>query len=479
MNTHEPERVELAGDVKSRGRKRAARPYENRTCITRILLATIAIFYALSGRADARQRVPVLARHAVLGAGAAEADGGIRLTVIVPDSAADRAGLRVGDIVTKIGNDQVRTPTEFLGRVKVQRAGKVVDFDVLRGGSSIKAPVVLTSALNESDPAVKTRYESLAVDGSLRRTLLTLPAHAKGVHPAVLIIGGIGCYSIDNAADHDDAYMRLTRDLGRRGIVGMRLEKSGVGDSQGPPCMTVDLHTEMRSYQLALEALLSDPNADPKRIYIFGHSIGTLIAPRIAEGRHIAGIILAEGVGRNWIEYELANLRRQLELAGQPPDKIDALMHTKEVCMHRLLVDKEAETDIVQSEPACKELNTYPAPPRYLQQAASLNVAEPWMKLFLPVLAIYGTADFITTQADHQRIIDIVNATRPGIATLTLIPEMDHHLDSAGSPQQAYDLRVKQHGTAPYQAELSKAVLDWLCLRERCNARSPAAIWLP
>jgi hypothetical protein len=55
------------------------------------------------------------------------------------------------------------------------------------------------------------------------------------------------------------------------------------------------------------------------------------------------------------------------------------------------------EADIEKSQPACKEMNTYPAPASYLRQAAALNVAEPWMKLGVPVLAIYGTADFITT----------------------------------------------------------------------------------
>jgi pimeloyl-ACP methyl ester carboxylesterase len=179
--------------------------------------------------------------------------------------------------------------------------------------------------------------------------------------------------------------------------------------------------------------------------------------------------VLGAGVGRNWIEYELANLRRQLELDGQAPERVDAMMHIKEECMHRLLVAKEAELDIESGEPACKEMNTYPAPASYLQQAAAMNEAEPWIKLRLPVLAIYGTADFITTQADHQRIVDMVNANRPGLAILTLIPGMDHHLDAAGTPQQAYDLRIKQHGMAPYEAEFSKAVLDWLCRHEQCS----------
>lgn len=434
-----------------------------------LFAAILTIMFAAGEHADAQRKNSSLPRHAVLGAAAAEADGGIRITLIAPGSAAERAGLQVADIVTGIGDTPVRTPAEFVSRVKAQIAGRAVNFDVLRAGSAFKLPIILGSAPNEADPALEIHYESISVDGSLRRTLITLPAHAKGSHPAMLVVGGIGCYSIDNATDREDAYMRLTHDVGRRGIIGMRLEKSGVGDSQGPPCITVDLLTEMRSYRLALDALLHDPNVDSKRVYIFGHSIGALIAPRIAEGRQIAGIILAEGVGRNWIEYELANLRRQFELAGEPPDETDALMRTKEVCMHRLLVEKQAESDIEKSEPACKEMNAYPAPSSYLQQAAALNVAEPWSKLALPVLAIYGTADFITTQADHQRIVDIVNASRPGTATLTVIKGMDHHLDSAATPQQAYDLRVKKHGTAPYQEELSNTILDWICLRERCN----------
>jgi hypothetical protein len=444
----------------------------NRARITGILLTTVVVLCASSAHADAHRKASLLPRHAVLGAGAAEADGGIQINVIVPGSAAEHAGLRVADIVTRIGDTPVRTPAEFVARVKAQVGGKAVDFEVLRNGAALKVPVIPAGAPNEMDPAVETLYDSISVDGSLRRTLITLPAHVKGTHPAVLVVGGIGCYSIDIASDREDAYMRLTRDLGRRGVVAMRLEKSGVGDSHGPPCMTVDLLTEMHSYQVALDALLHDPNVDPKHVYIFGHSIGTLIAPRIVEGRSIAGIILAEGVGRNWIEYELANLRRQFELAGEPPDKTDALMRTKEVCMHRLLVEKLSESDIERSEPACKDMNAYPAPASYLQQAAAFNVAEPWLKLSVPVLAIYGTADFITTQADHQRIVDIVNAARPGTATLALVAGMDHHLDSAGTPQQAYDLRVKQHGAAPYQEEFSKTILDWVCLRERCNDES-------
>lgn len=263
--------------------------------------------------------------------------------------------------------------------------------------------------------------------------------------------------------------MRLARDLGRRGVVVMRLEKSGTGDSQGPPCMTVDLLTEMRSYEVALTALARDSHVDSNRIYLFGHSIGSLMAPRIANNGKVAGVIVAEAVGRNWIEYELWNLRRQLVLDGEPPAQVDKLLAMKEICMHRLLVEKQSESEIEQTQPECKAHNVYPASAAYMQEAAAMNIAEPWTKLHLPLLVIYGNADFITAEADHRRIAGIVNAAHPGTATLKVVVGMDHHLDVAATPQQAFDLRVKEHRPLPYDDKLGTTVLDWLCQREQCS----------
>jgi pimeloyl-ACP methyl ester carboxylesterase len=226
----------------------------------------------------------------------------------------------------------------------------------------------------------------------------------------------------------------------------------------------------MHSYDVALRTLERDPRVDSRRVYVFGHSIGSLIAPRLANSGAVAGVVVAEAVGRNWIEYELWNLRRQLELAGDPPEQVDAKLAVKEVCMHRLLIEKEAEPRIEKTEPACKDVNLYPAPASYLQQVAALNIAEPWTKLAAPLLAIYGTADFVTAEADHRRIVDIVNGRRPGGATLKLVDGMDHRLDAAGTPQEAYDMRVKQGRSGPYEERFSAAILEWLCKTEVCAA---------
>ena len=318
--------------------------------------------------------------------------------------------------------------------------------EIVRAGNPLTVRAVLAETARESDPAVDTRYDAVDVDRSLRRTLVTVPHGASGKHPAVLLIGGIGCFSVDVASNAQDAYMRLTHDLSRRGFVTMRLEKSGVGDSQGVSCRSVDFTSEAASYGVAFDALRDDPAVDPAHVYVVGHSIGSLIGPRLALQKPVAGLVVAEGVGVDWIEYELLNSRRQEMLGGATPAEVDNAQLLKELCMHRLLVEKQPRETVLREKPECKDYIAYPTGDDYFRQLVTLNVAEPWTKLSIPVLAIYGTADFVTDEADHHRIVDIVNGAHPGNAKLDVIPGMDHYLVNAGSPKASLE-RSSKGGT--------------------------------
>ena len=249
--------------------------------------------------------------------------------------------------------------------------------------------------------------------------------------------------------------MRITRDLARAGIVSMRLEKSGVGDSQGPPCHDVDFNDESASYAVALDALRRNQHVDPARIYVLGQSIGTLIAPRLALGQKVAGIIVAEAVGRDWFEYELLNLRRQLELGGDPPETIDAKLQSKEYCMHRLLIARDAESQIEADNPSCKVRNgIYPVAAPYMQQVAALNVIGPWTRIDVPVLILYGTSDYVVAPEDHQRIADVVNRLRNGLATVEKVEQMDHNskLRQARPTSTRRTIKVRRRAIRPNSA---------------------------
>lgn len=411
-----------------------------------------------------------LPRRSIFGSAVAAGDEGVTITSINPGTPAASAGLRVGDVLTEIGPDRVSSPIEFIRAVHAVRPLTRITVSFLRSGKLEHVEMQLLPAPKESDPDVLTEYDSIDVDGSLRRVLITMPKVNHGRLPAMLFIGGIGCYTVDNPADPDDPYRFLARDLSRAGIIVMRVEKSGIGDSQGGPCFDTDFNEESKAYGIALEALFSNPSVNPTQVFLFGHSIGTLIAPRLAASKPVAGIIVAEAVGVNWFEYELANLRRQSVLGGDSPSETDALLQSKEMCMHQLLIERNSEAAIEVQMPACKSRNTYPVTATYMQQISALNIADAWTRINMPVLAIYGTADFVTAEGDHQRIVDIVNGVHPSSAQLITITGMDHHLESMETAQHAYDLRVKQHGQGPYAQQLSTVVRTWICAHVTCLA---------
>ncbi len=432
------------------------------------LLFTLLLFATLLA-ARGTARAAELPRHGVLGAALLESAGAVSIQAVVPGSAAAAAALRAGDVIRSIGAVPVERASDVVQTVRRLRPGSTVPLVIVRNGSEETISVTVGAPPSEDDPTVRTLYQTIEIAGTLRRTLLDVPKTLAARRPGVLLVGGIGCFSVDVAANPEDGYLRISRDLARAGFITMRLEKSGVGDSQGPPCHDVDFHDESAGYAVALEALRRDPRVDPAHLYLLGHSIGTLIAPRLALERPVAGVVVSEAIGRNWFEYELQNLRRQLELGGDAPDVVDETLRSKEYCMHRLLVARDSESHIEADEPACKKRNgIYPVAAPYMQQVATLNVIEPWMHIAVPVLAVYGASDYVVAREDHERIVDVVNRERPGLATLAVVEGMDHNLQVAATPAAFYANNASGAATR-YQTQFSAVVLHWLCARERCS----------
>jgi pimeloyl-ACP methyl ester carboxylesterase len=204
----------------------------------------------------------------------------------------------------------------------------------------------------------------------------------------------------------------------------------------------------------------ADASVDSKRVYLFGHSIGSVVAPMFARDG-IAGIIVAEGVGRDWLEYEIRNLRRDLALDGSSPAETDQALIEKAECMQMYMVEDRPEAQVEAQLPACKTHDSvYPVSAWYMRQVVALNIIAPWMKVDVPVLLIYGTSDFETELEDHERIAAVVGSAHPNSATLATLAGMSHFLGKAATPQAAY----ADYGKAveEYDDQLSTVIIAWL-----------------
>ncbi|WP_249714680.1 S1C family serine protease [Rhizomonospora bruguierae] len=88
------------------------------------------------------------ARRTVIGAqvgGVAGTGGGVRLSSVQPDGPADRAGLRSGDVVTRLAGHVLEEPGDLIALVRKYAPNSVVSVEYRRGSSRQTASVTLTA----------------------------------------------------------------------------------------------------------------------------------------------------------------------------------------------------------------------------------------------------------------------------------------------------------------------------------------------
>ncbi|MEE8279299.1 MAG: PDZ domain-containing protein [Alphaproteobacteria bacterium] len=65
---------------------------------------------------------------------------------VVPGSAAERAGLEVGDVIVAVGGDEVRNGAELRNKIGLLRVGEKVRLEILRKGKRRSVELVIRKA---------------------------------------------------------------------------------------------------------------------------------------------------------------------------------------------------------------------------------------------------------------------------------------------------------------------------------------------
>lgn len=93
-----------------------------------------------------------------LGMTGENAEVGARLTQIVKDGPAEKAGLKVGDIVIRVDDKPVLSYDDFLGEIRIRQAGTEVTMQVARSGEVVDIDVTLAE---HPDPSSKPFEQDL------------------------------------------------------------------------------------------------------------------------------------------------------------------------------------------------------------------------------------------------------------------------------------------------------------------------------
>jgi uncharacterized protein len=379
-----------------------------------------------------------LPRRAAAGLAVEAEEGTVIVRDVFPNTAAAAAGLQRGDVILSMDGEPVAETLDVTSRFGKRKAGDVVRVEYVRANEKQIANVTMREWPRESSEAYDVTYGEVAADGNRYRTLSTKPKNAAPV-ATLFLIQGVGCMSVDNPPA-SNSYKSLIESLSRRGFATLRVDKPGVGDSQGGPCATADWATEINAYRAALATL-----KDEKNVVLFGHSMGGVMAPLVASAHpSLRGIVVYGTTYRSWNQYTLDNFRRQGRLAGESFETIAEDERRMEKFNALFFVQKVPLEKIVAEHPEFRE--SYPngtftagKAGKYFQQMYDADVVKAWKATAVPVLAAYGAADFLTDANEHELIARAVNSWRPGTATFVQLEGIDHWLRTASSQAQSLE----------------------------------------
>jgi hypothetical protein len=256
--------------------------------------------------------------------------------------------------------------------------------------------------------------------GTLQGSLL-LPKGATAAKPVpvVLIIAGSGPTDRDGnnsvIPGKNDSLKMLAEGLAAKGIASLRYDKRGIAGSQGVGPGENDLRFDMYVDDAAAWAAKLKADKRFSRVFIAGHSEGSLIGAIAAQRGKADGYVSIAGLGRP------ADVVIRMQLMGQlSPD----LRGFSDKALSSLKAGKT-----VDDVPPALAVLYRPSVQGYLISWFHYEPVEEIKKLTIPVLVVQGTTDIQVTVDDARALA----AAKSG-SKLELIEGMNHVMKLVSDP---------------------------------------------
>ncbi len=257
--------------------------------------------------------------------------------------------------------------------------------------------------------------------GKLYGTLLQ-PDPSKD-RPVVLIIAGSGPTDRNGNSTmlpgKNNSLLQLADSLAHYGIASLRYDKRGIGESVRALTKEENLVFEQNTADARSWLLYLYENGY-RKIYVAGHSEGSLVALQVAQTFPLSGLISLAGAGRPIQEV----LREQLSTLPEP------LQENAYRCLDSLSNGKR-----VHNPPLALLSLFRPSIQEYLISWMKLDPANLIRTTHCPVLIVQGEQDLQVSVQDATRL----HQANPG-EPLQLIAPMNHVLKSVPTGSRAANL---------------------------------------
>lgn len=358
---------------------------------------------------------------------------GIVLGNITANLSAEKAGLKTGDVLISVDGTPVGTPQNVVQALRLKTGGQTTKLVVFRGGKREELTITMVERPKQKPDGFDVIYDEVESLGKRIRVIITKP-QTPGKHATVMLIGGIGAYSVDGDFP-GVAYGNIMGPIAKAGYVTVRIDKPGLGDSEGPIYTELPFSVELDAYRQTLKKLPSYDFINADKVNIFGHSMGGAFGPILASEIKLNGVCIGGTVCKNWIEYFVENTRRQALLGGMSHADVGDYIRRVAAFQHYLFYEGKSPEEITKTRPelAATVRDQVPDGKTYSgvgfgfwQELCKINFEGYWSKVDAHVMAFWGENDFIATEEDHPMIVGIVNKNHPGKAEFVKLANSDH-----------------------------------------------------
>ncbi len=385
----------------------------------KLLAASFALLGALLGNAFAQQPTPEAVASTLLDhmdAGRyAEAEAmftpdmaaavpAAKLEAVwasIPAQAGAPKGRGEAKVESQAGATLVTVPLhyekgELVAKIAVAADGKVSGFLVQPAGAAAAPPVPEVPA----DAPYTERDFSVGEGERALPGTLAMPRgegqDSERKAPAVVLVHGSGPQDRNETIGPNRPFLDIARGLAAHGVAVLRYDKRTKARPQDFAGRDYTIDDETTDDAVAaVQALRKVEGVDPQRVFVFGHSQGGMLAPRIAvRAGDVAGLILFAAPARPLLDIIIEQNRRLAVLDdGKTSDA------------ERAAIGKlEAQVQAARNDPEAKpEALPLRLPASYWRSTDQVQPVAEAEKADLPMLILQGARDLQVVDADWQR----------------------------------------------------------------------------
>ena len=287
--------------------------------------------------------------------------------------------------------------------------------------------------------------------------ILTLP-EGVGPFPAAVLVHGSGSSNMDEKVGKLTPFKDIALGLAQRGVATIRYDKRSFTHGLkmvADKTLTVTVREEtIDDALLAAQMLRDDPRIDAGRVFLIGHSMGAMLAPRIeCEGGDFRGLVLMAGTPRR---MEEVLMEQTAEVMGSLP-KFLGWIGQKQTAKFEKLFDGLYDL----SDEAAKAKKVGGGTTLYYFKEMGDPTVEQWLaQTKKPMLILQGEKDCqVKADVDFARYKELLG-DRDNVA-FRLYPGLNHAFVSARFDSLA---KAKQEFTPERHIgdEVLSDIADWI-----------------